>query len=73
MKDIISKNDREILRERARIQLEYANSEKNLSILKKWEALEKGIKDSPTVRLLFSNFPDEVISLALSPSHLSLG
>lgn len=61
MKDIISKKDRDILRERAKIQLEYANSEKNLRILKKWEALGKGIKDSPTVRLLFSNFPSEVI------------
>lgn len=58
----ISARDREILRRRAQLQLEYANSPENESILKKWQALEAGRRESPTVRLLFSNFTHEVIT-----------
>lgn len=61
MEQIPSK-DREILRSIAMRQREYANSEKNDAILKKWHALEQGIRQTPTVRLLFSNFRHEVIT-----------
>lgn len=57
----IHEKDREILRELAEKQMEYANSPKNDVILKKWDALAKGRREDPTVRLLFSNFEDEVI------------
>lgn len=60
--ECIEKKDREILRGLARKQLEYANSSKNEEILKKWDALAHGRKETPTVRLLFSNFPHEVIT-----------
>jgi len=55
-------HDREILRELAREQLTYANSPKNEEILKKWNALAEGRRETPTVRLLFSNFTHEVIT-----------
>lgn len=58
----ISEKDRQRLRALARKQLEYANSPENETILKKWDALAKGRRETPTVRLLFSNFPGEVIS-----------
>ena len=58
----ISEKDRLRLRALARRQLEFANSPQNELILKKWEALAAGRRESPTVRLLFSNFPDEVIT-----------
>lgn len=58
----INKKDRERLRALAEKQLEYANSDKNAEILKKWNALAEGRRESPTVRLLFSNFPHEVIT-----------
>ncbi len=57
----ISAKDREILRQIAARQREYAESRKNEDILKKWKALEEGRRESPTVRLLFSNFTHEVI------------
>ncbi len=62
MEQTVSPKDRERLRSLARKQLEFAHSEKNAEILKKWEALAAGRRESPTVRLLFSNFPDEVVS-----------
>ncbi|MBT3192182.1 MAG: hypothetical protein HN341_06470 [Verrucomicrobia bacterium] len=58
----ISQRDREILRQRAQLQLEYANAPENEVILKKWRALAAGRRESPTVRLLFSNFRHEVIT-----------
>jgi hypothetical protein len=58
----ISKQDREILRQRARIQLDYANSPQNDIILKKWWAQAEGRRETPPVRLLFSNFRHEVIT-----------
>lgn len=58
----IQKKDREVLRNLARRQLEYANSPENEVILKKWDALAKGRRETPTVRLLFSSFTHEVIT-----------
>ncbi len=60
--DRVSAKDLARLRALAQKQLEYANCEKNAVILKKWEALGAGRRESPTVRLLFSNFPDEVVT-----------
>jgi len=59
--DRISAKDREILRELAKKHLEYANSPENEAILKKWKALEQGRRETPTVRLLYSNFTHEVV------------
>lgn len=58
----IPAKDREILRSLAKRRLEYANCPKNEEILKKWKALEEGRKETPTVRLLFSNFTHEVVA-----------
>ena len=57
----ISGQDRQILRELAQKQLEFANSPRNDEILKQWDALANGRRENPTVRLLFSNFPNEVV------------
>ncbi len=57
----ISEKDRLRLRGLAQKHLEYACSPENEAILKKWELLAAGKRESPTVRLLFSNFTDEVI------------
>jgi hypothetical protein len=54
--------ERDILRERARLQREYAESPENEIILAKWQAQAEGRRDTPTVRLLFSNFYHEVVS-----------
>jgi hypothetical protein len=58
----ISARDRELLRRRAQIQLDYANSPQNEIILKKWRAQAEGRRESPPVRFLGSNFPNEVIT-----------
>ncbi len=60
--EAIQPKDREILRGLAQKQLAYANSPENETILKKWDALAHGRRETPTVRLLFSNFPHEVIT-----------
>jgi len=60
--ELIQEKDRQRLRELAKKQLEYANCDKNAEILKKWDALAKGRRETPTVRLLFSNFTGEVIT-----------
>lgn len=60
--EILSAQDRERLRALAQKQLEYANSPKNSEILAKWNALACGRRETPTVRLLFSNFPHEVVT-----------
>lgn len=57
----ISAKDREILRALAHKKLEYAHAPQNDMILKKWDALANGRRETPTVRLLFSNFRHEVI------------
>ena len=54
--------DRERLRTLAKQRQELANSPKNDEIMKKWTALAEGRKESPTVRLLFSNFTHEVVT-----------
>ena len=53
--------DRLRLRALAQKQLEYAHSSRNEEILRQWQALAQGRRESPTIRLLFSNFTDEVI------------
>lgn len=58
----ISARDREILRHRAQIQLEYANAPQNEIILKRWRAQSAGRREAPPVRLLFSNFVHEVVT-----------
>ena len=62
MESTVSPKDRERLRRLAHRQMEYAVSEENAVILKKWNALAQGRRETPTVRLLFSNFTDEVIA-----------
>ena len=57
----VSIKDREILRELAARKAAFANCARNDEILEMWNKQAKGIKDTPTVRLLFSNFPREVI------------
>ncbi len=57
----ISMKDRQRLRELANRHLEYANSPENDRIIKMWEAQAAGRRETPTVRLLFSNFPHEVV------------
>ena len=59
---LIPESDRQRLRNLANRQLEMANSPENQRILKQWKALEEGRREDPTVRLLFSNFCDEVIT-----------
>ena len=58
----VSIKDREILRELAARKAALASSPRNDEILKMWEKQAKGLRDTPTVRLLFSNFPGEVIT-----------
>jgi hypothetical protein len=58
----IPSHDREILRRRAQIQLDYAHSPRNDLILKQWQAQAEGRREAPPVRLLFSNFGHEVIT-----------
>lgn len=57
----IQGKDLQRLRSLAQKQLEFAHSEENDIILKKWDALAQGRRETPTVRLLFSNFPHEVV------------
>ena len=57
----ISSKDREILRELAGRKAALANSARNDEILAMWHKQAKGVRDTPTVRLLFSNFTAEVI------------
>ncbi len=57
-----STQDRERLRVLAYRQRALAESPENSAILKKWEAQAQGRQESPTVRLLFSNFRHEVIT-----------
>lgn len=58
----ISARDRKILRQRAQLQRDYANAPENDIILEKWRAQAEGRRESPPVRLLFSNFRHEVIT-----------
>lgn len=58
---MINNKEKQRLRQLATKQLEYAHSEENNTILQKWNLLAEGKRDTPTVRLLFSNFQNEVI------------
>ena len=58
----VSLKDREILRELAARKAAFAHSARNDEILKMWDAQARGVRDTPTVRLLFSNFTREVIA-----------
>ena len=58
----IPQNDRAVLRGLAQRWLALAHSPENDAILRKWDALAHGRRETPTVRLLFSNFTDEVIT-----------
>lgn len=60
--DNILLKDRIILKNLARKQVEYAYSQQNDLILKKWKSQAEGKREQPTIRLLFSNFPHEVIT-----------
>ncbi len=60
--EAITQKDREILRELASRKAALAHCARNDEILSMWEKQAKGIRDTPTVRLLFSNFRDEVIT-----------
>ena len=62
---MMNQHDRERLRTLANKQLSYANAKENDVILNQWNALGAGKKEMPTVRLLFSNFTNEVISTRL--------
>ncbi len=58
----VSLKDRELLRELATRKAQLAHSARNDEILKMWDNQAKGVRDTPTVRLLFSNFQKEVIN-----------
>ncbi len=57
----IAAKDKARLRSLAYKQLEFANCQNNENILKKWQAQAQMKRETPTVRLLFSNFPQEVV------------
>ena len=59
---IISQKDRDILRKLALHKAELAHAKRNDEILSMWHAQAKGIRETPTVRLLFSNFTHEVVT-----------
>ncbi len=62
----IANQDRLILRNLAYKKLNHALSDQNKEILQKWKNLSERKRDSPTVRLLFSNFQNEVIGSRIS-------
>jgi len=57
----ITLKDREILRNLASHKAELSHSKRNDEILAMWDNQARGVRDTPTVRLLFSNFTKEVI------------
>ena len=58
----VSLKDREILREIASRKAQLASCARNDEILAMWHKQSKGVRDTPTVRLLFTNFKNEVIN-----------
>ena len=62
---VISQKDKEILRALAAHKVELAHSAQNDQILAMWQKQAQGERDTPTVRLLFSNFTNEVIDARL--------
>ena len=63
--ETVSQKDRAILRELAEKKVAFANCRRNEEILAMWHAQAKGVRDTPPVRLLFSNFPNEVVTSRL--------
>ena len=61
----VSLRDRERLRALASQKAAFAHSARNDEILAMWDKQARGIRDVPTVRLLFSNFKNEVIGSRL--------
>jgi len=57
----VTLRDREILRELAARKVMLSHCKRNDEILAMWQNQAKGVRDTPTVRLLFSNFPNEVL------------
>lgn len=62
---MILQKDRDILRALAAHKAELAHSKRNDEILAMWQKQARGERDTPTVRLLFSNFTSEVIDTRL--------
>ena len=62
MMENVSLKDREILRELAERKLALSKCKRNNEILEMWNNQAQGVRDTPTVRLLFSNFRGEVIT-----------
>lgn len=58
----ITEKDRAVLRKLAERKAAYAHDVKNETILKKWRAQAEGRRETPTVRLLFSNLVKEIIT-----------
>ncbi len=58
----ISAKEREILREIAMRKAQLAHSARNEEILGMWKKQAQGVRDTPTVRLLFGSFQNEVVS-----------
>lgn len=63
--ETVSLKDRERLREIAFQKAALAHSARNDEILAMWHKQAKGVRDTPTVRLLFSNFREEVLDTRL--------
>ena len=63
--EVISSKDREILRAIATRKAELARNARNEEILKMWDKQARGVRDTPTVRLLYSNFYNEVVTSRL--------
>lgn len=61
----VTLHDREILREIAERKAQLSHCKRNEEILAMWNKQARGLRDTPTVRLLFSNFTGEVIESRL--------
>ena len=60
--ETVSLKDRNRLRGLAAKKAAMAHCARNDEILAMWHAQAKGVRDTPPVRLLFSNFPNEVVT-----------
>lgn len=60
--ELITEKDRAVLRKLAERKAAYAQDEKNKAILKKWHAQAERLRETPTVRLLFGNLQEEIIT-----------
>lgn len=57
----INKADRQILRDLAKNQLEYANSDRNKEVIRRWYKLNAGDSTTPLIHLEIGTFMSEVI------------